>query len=72
MRKSEISEAPVLPSFPTEPFDVNVTLGEDKTVEVIKVMAKGQVSAIQIALYTMSRWPDEKISQIISLKVDRV
>ncbi len=68
--KPEITEAPVLPPFPTEAFDVSVTL-EDKTVEVIKVMAKGRVSAIQISLYTMSSWSDDKISQIVSLKVDR-
>jgi hypothetical protein len=42
-----------------------------ETIEVIKVMAKGRVMAIQTALYSMTKWPDEKILQITSLRVDR-
>ncbi len=64
-------DIPVLPPFPTEAFNVSVTLEVDEIVEVIKVMARGRVAAIRTALYIMSSWPNDKITRIISLRVER-
>lgn len=64
-------EVPILPPFSTEAFDISVTL-EDQSIEIIKVMAKGRAAAIQTAVYTISRWPNDKVVQILSLTVTRV
>ena len=71
MAKIQSSDVPLLPPFPTEAFDITVSL-EDQTIEIIKVMAKGRVAAIQTALYSMSRWPEDKIMQILSLWVKKI
>lgn len=72
-RRAETPSAddiPVLPPFPSESFDVLVTLADD-TTETIKVMARGPVSAIRTAGYTMEKWPNEKISQITGLSLTK-
>lgn len=69
-KEPDTDEIPVLPPFPSESFDVTVQLS-DGTTDVCKVMARGQAQAIMTAVYTMQRWPPEKIILITGLTLTK-
>ena len=74
MRSKKIidsDEVPLLPQFPSAPYDVVVTF-YDGSIEVIKVMARGKVAAIETACYTMAKWPDNKIPNIAAVSFNEI
>lgn len=68
LRSDELSKAPHLPSFKSEPWDVVVEFN-NSTTQTIKTMAKGPCRAIVTATLIIDKWYEKKIEKIVGLKV---
>lgn len=62
----EADDTPILSPFESTAFDVKVHL-RDGSTEVLPVWGRGVAAAYMTALYTVQRWPRDKIEMMVGM-----